>query len=644
MITPDRIGGFRILGTLGSGGQGVVHLGESPDGEKVAIKVLHRVSGPEAAARFLREARVLPEVASFCAAQVLGTGTEDGVPYIVSEYIDGPTLQAGVRERGPIAGRELRRLAVGTITALAAIHRAGVVHRDFKPANVLLSREGPRVIDFGIARAAAGETTIGGAVGTPAYMAPEQFENESADTSADLFAWAATIVFAATGRAPFGQDSVPAILRRLTTEEPDLGGLEGDLREIVAGCLAKDPAARPRASQVLLRLLGHPAVPDPPARTMRGAPTVPTGRRTDSVSEGVLRQGLEESRRPRRGRAALIAGTALALAVAITGGVLLTRQQVPEKAPTPITPAPAGTPARPTPVLSGPPAADVTEMAVPELKATFYESPRDPVRLSSFTVKEEDLRQPSYVRKPGTAEFLRLQEYREPLISPDGRLVASVYSSPKYAPDENNTVLFTDRALATVFTVPTVEPPLLVKRPVWNADASKVVVTVTDTDGVGTGFAVVDVGARTSRYVEVAGLDKESAFGWAPDGSVYAVRGGPVRFYSLDGRVQRTVKGIRSSTDQAVEVNGPLIAGGCADEAAAVCVVEHANGREVSRFPLAGKHAFWGWYNRDHLLIYNYSASPWRVDIVDLSGKQVRQFATFLGDKDTYWRLYWTGG
>ncbi|WP_157249591.1 serine/threonine protein kinase [Nonomuraea typhae] len=643
MITPDRIGGFRILGTLGSGGQGVVHLGESPDGEKVAIKVLHRVSGPEAAARFLREARVLPEVASFCTAQVLGTGSEDGVPYIVSEYIDGPTLQAGVRERGPIAGRELRRLAVGTITALAAIHRAGVVHRDFKPANVLLSREGPRVIDFGIARAAAGETTIGGAVGTPAYMAPEQFENESADTSADLFAWAATIVFAATGRAPFGQDSVPAILRRLTTEEPDLGGLEGDLREIVAGCLAKDPGARPRASQVLLRLLGHPPVPDPPSRPVRGGPTVPTRRRTDSVSEGVLRQGLEESRRPRRGRAALVVGTALALAVAITGGVLLTRQQ-PEKAAAPTTPAPAGPVVRPAPVLSGPPAADVIEMAVPELKATFYESPRDPVRLSSFTVKEEDLRQPSYVRKPETTEFLRLPVYREPIIAPDGKLVASVYQSPKYAPDENNTVEFTDRSLATVFTVPTVEPPLVVKRPIWNRESSKVLVTVTDTDGKGTGFAVVDLATRTSRYVEVSGLTKESVFGWAPDGSVYLLLGGPVRFYSPDGRLQRTVAGIRSGADQPAAVNGSLMAGGCAGPASAVCVIDYEKDRKVGEFPLAAKHAFWGWYNRDHLLIYNYSASPWRVDIVDLSGKRVRRFASLQGDKDTFWRLYWMGG
>lgn len=150
---PSEVGGHRVLGRLGSGGQGVVYLAESGRGERVAVKVLHATGDPEADARFRREAEVLPRVASFCTAQVLQVGTADGLPYIVSEFIEGPTLQQAVAERGPLRGQELRRLAIGTVTALAAIHRAGVVHRDLKPANVLLGPDGPRVIDFGIARA-----------------------------------------------------------------------------------------------------------------------------------------------------------------------------------------------------------------------------------------------------------------------------------------------------------------------------------------------------------------------------------------------------------------------------------------------------------------------------------------------------------
>ncbi|MFI6296365.1 protein kinase [Nonomuraea sp. NPDC050790] len=649
MSVLERVGEYRILGTLGSGGQGVVHLGQGTGGEKVAIKMLHRVSDPQAVARFLREAEVLPEVASFCTAQVLGTGSESGVPYIVSEFIDGPTLQASVRERGPIGGRELRRLAVGTVTALAAIHRAGVVHRDFKPANVLLSREGPRVIDFGIARAASGETTIGGVVGTPAYMAPEQFGQAVAGPPADLFAWAATIVFAATGRAPFGQDSVPAIMHRLANEQPELGGLDGDLREIVAACLVKEPAERPRASQVLLRLLGHPA---PGSGGNAGRVTRPVERRQpDAVPEGLLREGQAVSRRPRRLRTALIGGTALAVAAAVTGTILITRpgpftpstsRQVPSAAVSAPASSSVSSPAS-SPALSGPPPGDAVAVSVPQLAATFFEGPRDPIRLTSFTVKEESLRQPGFVRKPGTREFLRLPEYRDAVVSPDGRLVASVYTAPKYASEGNNTVQFTDRALTPVFSVPTVELPLLVRRPAWARDGSRVLLTVTDIDGRATGFAVVDVAARTVGHREVSGLAKAADFAWGPDGTVLVTGGGAVGVYALDGRLLRTVKGVRSADDLTAEVSGRLLVAGCAGRRA-VCVVEHESGKRVGRFPLGAKQKLWGWFNQDHLLVYDHGVSPWRVDVVDLAGKKVRPFATMNGDADTFWRLFWAGG
>ncbi|WP_162795304.1 serine/threonine-protein kinase, partial [Nonomuraea lactucae] len=255
---PPRLGPYRVAGRLGEGGQGVVYLGESPDGENVAIKVLARVPDEEGRARFAKEIELARRVKAFCTARVLGVGEQDGVPYVVSEYVDGPSLARVIAERGPLRPAELRRLAIGSLTALAAIHQAGVVHRDFKPGNVLLGRDGPRVIDFGISRALESGEADEHLEGTPPYMAPEQFSGGGAGPPADLFAWAATVVCAATGTPPFGSGDVPAVVTRILSAEPQLGELRGDLRDLVARCLAKDPAARPAASRALLTLLGHP--------------------------------------------------------------------------------------------------------------------------------------------------------------------------------------------------------------------------------------------------------------------------------------------------------------------------------------------------------------------------------------------------
>ncbi|MFC7101417.1 protein kinase [Nonomuraea rubra] len=181
----------------------------------------------------------------------------------------GPSLaKAGVH-----AGADLQRLAVATATALAAIHRAGVVHRDFKPANVLLGRDGPRVIDFGIARAMDDAVTrTSTIVGTPAYMAPEQFLGAPAGPAVDVFAWGSVMVYAATGAPPFGNDSLPAVLRRIQYEEPRLEGVPEPLRSIVHACLAKDPATRPAMQDVLFRLIGAPAPNGPSQPLEAGGP------------------------------------------------------------------------------------------------------------------------------------------------------------------------------------------------------------------------------------------------------------------------------------------------------------------------------------------------------------------------------------
>ncbi|MEV0586999.1 protein kinase [Nonomuraea sp. NPDC050310] len=258
---PQRIGAYELRGRLGQGGQGVVYLGEAPDGELVALKWLHPhlTDDAVAAERFAREVSVAQRVAPFCTAKVVATGVHNDRPYIASEFVEGRSLAQVVREEGPRSGSALQRLAIGTATALAAIHQAGIVHRDFSPANVLLASDGPRVIDFGIARALEGGPTITSTpMGTPAFMAPEQIMGSQVTPAADMFSWASTIAFASAGTAPFYAESVPAVINRVLNAQPDLSTIDGDLRDLVAACLSKDPAHRPTAQQVIMRLLHNP--------------------------------------------------------------------------------------------------------------------------------------------------------------------------------------------------------------------------------------------------------------------------------------------------------------------------------------------------------------------------------------------------
>ncbi|MFI7639029.1 serine/threonine protein kinase [Nonomuraea sp. NPDC049400] len=271
---PQTIAAYRIVGRLGEGGQGVVYLGQAPDGRPVAVKVLRQSVGSDN--HFAKEIAAARRVEPFCIAQVLDASM-DARPYIVSEYVEGPSLQ----QTGRHHGADLQRLAVSTATALAAIHKAGIVHRDFKPANVLLGRDGPRVIDFGIARVADSAVTVtSSVVGTPAYMAPEQLAGAHVGPAADVFAWASVMVFAGTGTPPFGGDSLPAVINRVLNQEPFLGDLPEPLRSVVYACLAKDPRARPQMQDVLLRLLGGHAPAPGPWHAPAGEPRALPPRRT----------------------------------------------------------------------------------------------------------------------------------------------------------------------------------------------------------------------------------------------------------------------------------------------------------------------------------------------------------------------------
>ncbi|MGC5011797.1 serine/threonine-protein kinase [Streptosporangium sp. DT93] len=372
---PPRLGEYSLKGRLGEGGQGVVYLGESDGGERAAVKLLHvRFTGEaQARSRFARELAAARRVDAFCTARVLDADLDGETPYIASELIEGPSLREVVERDGPLSGEALDRLAVGTATALAAIHHAGIAHRDLKPDNVLLAADGPRVVDFGIAKIIDESGTITTrAVGTPAYMAPEQIAGERVGFPADVFAWGSTIAFTATGRAPFGSETIVATLNRVINHEADLSGLPGGLREIVAACLNKEQRLRPTSDALLRRLLGHPpgegeASEEEPAEGAQTATADLTGQGGRAGAGTAGRAGPAGTRR----RRTVIAGVAGGLAVlAVTGALLAARSGALTAGATP-PPAAARTPAARTPARTpGTPGVSAPSRLLDRIEAT----------------------------------------------------------------------------------------------------------------------------------------------------------------------------------------------------------------------------------------------------------------------------------
>ncbi|MGP3953711.1 protein kinase domain-containing protein [Streptomyces sp. 7N604] len=263
---PQWIGAYRLLGRLGAGGMGCVYLARSERGRTVAVKLVQAELARQSdfRRRFAHEVEAARRVGGRWTAPVLDADTEADTPWVATGYIGGPSLQSVVAEDfGPLPEHSVRILADGLAHALRDIHAAGLVHRDLKPSNILVTIDGPRVIDFGIARATetlagGGLTMTGAVVGSPGFMSPEQVRGERVTTASDLFCLGSVLAFAATGRQPFGtaNSGLHALMYRIAQEEPDLTGLPDGLMDLVLGCLAKEPGQRLTVDQVLERTGG----------------------------------------------------------------------------------------------------------------------------------------------------------------------------------------------------------------------------------------------------------------------------------------------------------------------------------------------------------------------------------------------------
>jgi len=341
---PEHIGPYRLLNRLGSGGMGRVYLGRSRGGRLVAVKVIN----PELAdnadfrVRFAREAASAHQVSGLYTAEVVDWSVDGAVPWLATAFVRGPSLEEAVASGGPLKPHAVLDLAAGLAEGLAAIHAAGVVHRDLKPTNVILADDGPRVIDFGIARSAEDTalTRIGQVIGSPVFMSPEQAAGRDIGPASDIFSLGSVLAFAAAGRAPFGGEPLAALLYRIVNHEPDLDQVPSPLRALIGRCLAKDPAGRPTAEQLLAEVatcregITQPALddsaaavrqpdrheePGEPARTVTVIPQPPALADTpQSPLPSAVIPGTAARRRTR-----VLLGSAIVAVVALIVGLLV---------------------------------------------------------------------------------------------------------------------------------------------------------------------------------------------------------------------------------------------------------------------------------------------------------------------------------
>jgi serine/threonine protein kinase len=342
---PSQIGSFQLLGRLGEGGMGRVYLGTSPGGRKVAIKVVHPrdASDLEFRRRFSREVDAARQVGGFHTAAVVGADPDADPPWMATAYIPGPSLAEAIAQRGPLDEAGVRELGAALAEGLAAIHACGLIHRDLKPSNVILADDGPRIIDFGIAKGTDATALTGShaVIGTLRYMSPEQLQGQELTTGSDIFALGAVLAYAATGHNPFEAPTIPAVITRILHDPPSLAPLTGDLRDIIAVCLAKQPGSRPSPASLLSRF-SPPRSPSGPAGGSTPGPApgeiaspAPDASPTSTIEQesptppgqgrpgGPLSPRDQPQPRGHRRRLALIAaGTTAAVALAVLGILL----------------------------------------------------------------------------------------------------------------------------------------------------------------------------------------------------------------------------------------------------------------------------------------------------------------------------------
>jgi serine/threonine protein kinase len=293
---PRQVGPYQVLGRLGSGGMGRVFLARSPGGRYVAVKVVRAELAEQAdfRVRFAREVAAAQKVSGVFTAPVVDADLDAPVPWVATAYVAGPSLADAVTRHGPLPVASVLALAAGLAEGLGAIHGAGIVHRDLKPSNVLLAEDGPRVIDFGISRAAeeSALTGTGLVVGSPGFMSPEQARGHPVGPPSDVFSLGALLSFAAAGEGPFGSGSTAVLLYRVVFEPPATERLPAELRPLIERCLAKDPRQRPGTAQLLAELNAHPATGWLPAPVTQGLPPHPPAG-AGVIGDGAARPAIE---------------------------------------------------------------------------------------------------------------------------------------------------------------------------------------------------------------------------------------------------------------------------------------------------------------------------------------------------------------
>ncbi|MEO3872326.1 serine/threonine-protein kinase [Nonomuraea sp. B12E4] len=611
---PAEIAVYRLTGRLAPG----VYTGRSPSGEDVVVRLLPPDVRPDP---FLRAIEPLRGVSAVSTAQLLATGVLDGRAYVVSEYVDGPSL---AETGGALDGVALYRLAAGTITALVAIHQAGLVHGDIRPGNVLLGPDGPRVVGAGLERALAESSLSTREVAVPAYTAPERLRGADPEPPADVFSWAATMAFAAGGSSPFDGGSLAATLDRIKDGEPDLPEL-GELHGLITACLAKDPAARPTASEVLLRLVGQ----------------------TSLLTGQVPRDELQEtapSQRRRGGLLALVAAFVVGALVSGGGVYALTGTREPARVVAATTTPPA-TPTI-TSVHTEAPLAKVEKKAasdveLPSVGITLHEHPNDPIRVASYL--ESSGAFTTYARDRNGA-FKAVSTTEQPAVAPGGDWVA-LNPMIKFQGSETDQVKFTRLSTGESFVVSTVKRPLQTMIPVWSRDGGRLLLSVFD-DGKPqrlVGFVVVDVNARKAVYVEAEYLDDASLnYVFAPDGTItrgyWDGKRGGAEFFDMSGQVTKTMHwvGLPRGSDW-FSPSGKLFATLC-PSGKEFCVWDVKTGARRATVPLGHPDGrFLGWFNEQHLIVQDpgKKKGTQSVNVIDFFGVTQRVLADFATTKAT---------